>query len=101
MTAAGGREALEQISARCPRAVLLDLGLPDEDTFEVAKTIRADSKRCHPALLLIHPADPPDMVIIRGFLLSSDFQGIKHACVDDLTRFLARIFESWERYSCP
>jgi CheY-like chemotaxis protein len=101
MTAATGREALEQIAARCPRAVVLDLGLPDMDAFEVARTIRANSDRCHPALLLIHPADPQDRDVFRGFQFGSDFQGVKHACLDDLTRFLARVFENWERYGRP
>jgi CheY-like chemotaxis protein len=101
MTAASGREALEQIATRCPDAVVLDLGLPDMDAFEVAKTIRANSERCHPALLLIHPADPPEMAVFRGFQLGSDFQGVKHACLDDVTCLLARLFESWERYGRP
>jgi CheY-like chemotaxis protein len=102
MTAASGREALEQTAARCPGAVVLDLGLPDMDGFEVARTIRAISEQWHPplqwppALLLIHPTEPPDETIFRGFQLHSDFQGVKHVCLDDLTRFLARIFESRE-----
>src|SRR5687768_5774987 len=69
MTAASGREALEQIAARCPGAVVLDLGLPDMDAFEVAQMIRANSEQCHPALLLIHSTDPPDLAVIRGFQL--------------------------------
>ncbi len=98
MTAASGREALERIAIRCPDAVVLDLGLPNTDAFEVARTIRANSEQCRPALLLIHPADPPDVDVFRGFRLGSDFQGVKHTCLDDLTRLLARIFEGWERY---
>jgi CheY-like chemotaxis protein len=101
MTAASGREALEQIAARCPAAVVLDMGLPDMDAFEVAKTIRANSERCEPALLLIHPAVPSDTVVFRGFQLHSDFQGVKHACLDDLTRILARVQESGERHGRP
>src|SRR5690242_11423215 len=78
VTAASGREALERIAERCPGAVVLDLGLPDMDAFEVGKTIRANAGRCNPALLLIHPSDPPDTEVIRGFMLGSDFQGVKH-----------------------
>jgi DNA-binding response OmpR family regulator len=101
MTAASGRETLDQISVRCPNAVVLDLGLPDMDAFEVGKTIRANAERCNPALLLIHPTDPPDTAVIQGFMLGSDFQGVKHTGLDDLIRFLARLFESWEQYGPP
>jgi DNA-binding response OmpR family regulator len=101
MTAASGREALEQIAVRCPGAVVLDLGLPDMDAFEVGRMIRANAEQCNPALLLIHPAEPPDEMVFRGFSLGSDFQGVKHVSLAELTTFLARIFESWERYGPP
>jgi DNA-binding response OmpR family regulator len=96
MAAASGREALEQIEARCPVAVVLDMGLPDMDAFEVARTIRANAKQCNPALLMLHPEAPLDETIFRGFALGSDFQGTKHVDLDLLTRFVARVFESRE-----
>ena len=37
-----GCEALRLISVRAPDAVILDLGLPDIDGFEVAASIRAE-----------------------------------------------------------
>jgi DNA-binding response OmpR family regulator len=86
------------MAARRPDAVVLDLGLTDMDAFEVARTIRADYKGT--ALLLIHPPDWTDMAVIRGFQVSADFQVVK-PCLDDLTRMLARVFESWERYGRP
>ena len=101
MTAASGREALEQIAARCPSAVVLDLGLPDMDAFEVGKTIRGNADRCNPALLFIHPSHPTDTEVFRGFALGSDWQGVKPVHLDELATFLARIFKSWEKYSPP
>jgi DNA-binding response OmpR family regulator len=101
MTAAGGQEALQQIEMRCPRVVILDLGLPDIDGIEVAKTIRANAERCNPALMLIHPACPPDAEVFRGFALNSDWQGYKPVDLDELAIFVARIFDCWERYGRP
>jgi two-component system response regulator VicR len=101
MTAAGGLEALQQIEARCPRVVILDLGLPDTDGFEVAKTIRTNAEQCNPALMLIHPTYPPDTEVFRGFALGSDWQGYKPVRLDELGTFVARIFDCWERYGRP
>ena len=101
MTAAGGLEALQQIEARCPRVVILDLGLPDMDGFEVAKTIRANAAWRNTALMLIHPTCPPDTEVFRGFALSSDWQGYKPVRLDELGTFVDRIFDSWKEYDHP
>jgi DNA-binding response OmpR family regulator len=101
MAAATGREALEQIAARCPSAVVLDMALPDMDAFEVARAIRANAKQCNPALLLLHPPEPPDETVFRGFALGSDFQGVKQTDLHRVTTFLKRLFESWEQYGQP
>jgi two-component system CheB/CheR fusion protein len=43
-TASNGREALERIDAGPPDVVILDVGLPEIDGYEVARRVRADPK---------------------------------------------------------
>ncbi|MBI4631831.1 MAG: response regulator [Chloroflexi bacterium] len=42
--AANGVRGLEEIQARRPDAVLLDINLPDMDGYEVARRLRADER---------------------------------------------------------
>ena len=42
LTAAGGREALDLVAREHPRAMLLDLMMPDVDGFDVLRTLRQD-----------------------------------------------------------
>lgn len=42
-TAADGKSALERARAELPDLVLVDIGLPDIDGYEVARTLRADA----------------------------------------------------------
>jgi DNA-binding NarL/FixJ family response regulator len=48
--AASGESALAQIAAASPELVLLDVGLPGIDGFQVAAAIRARSPRTHVVL---------------------------------------------------
>jgi hypothetical protein len=77
---------------------VLGLGLVDMDAFEVGRIIRANSARCHPALLLIHPVDPPEITLFRGMALSPEFYSITHDYLDFFTRGLERIFENGEQH---
>ena len=49
--AANGREALDQIPARRPDLILLDVMMPDLDGFEVCRRLRAEGDRT-PVLFL-------------------------------------------------
>ena len=44
MVVYGGREALDKISEFCPDVMFLDLGMPEVDGFQVATTLRGDSR---------------------------------------------------------
>ena len=41
-----GRSAVEAVRASCPDLLLLDLGMPDLDGYQVARLIRADPACC-------------------------------------------------------
>lgn len=68
LTAGGGRQALESVSADAPDAVVLDLMLPGMDGFEVTNRIREFSKV--PILMLTARADQGDKV--RGLKSGAD-----------------------------
>ena len=58
--AARGDEALAELAARPVRVVLLDVGLPDMDGFDVCRAIRASSRV--PVLMLTARDEEPDRV---------------------------------------
>lgn len=57
LKASTGREALYQTLEHHPRAVLLDIGLPDIDGFEVIEQIKANSSTCNIPVHVISGAD--------------------------------------------
>jgi len=46
-----GKDALEQIKHKAPDVILLDLGLPDMNGFEVARLVRRNEKTGHIPIL--------------------------------------------------
>jgi two-component system, OmpR family, catabolic regulation response regulator CreB len=58
---ATGREALEELNARAVALVVLDVGLPDINGFELCKSIRA--KSAVPVLFLTARADEIDRIV--------------------------------------
>ena len=63
-----GREALAEVDRRPVRVVVLDIGLPDMDGFEVCKLIRNESRV--PILMLTARDEEPDRV--SGLELGAD-----------------------------
>jgi PAS domain S-box-containing protein len=83
----GGREALAAFDARRPAAVLLDIGMPEMDGYEVARAIRGredgkrvplialtgwgqeeDHRRAREAGFDHHMIKPPDIAVLRSLL---------------------------------
>src|SRR5690242_20425245 len=60
LTAATGRDALEQAARRPPDAVLLDLGLPDRDGTDVVRQLRGWSSA--PVIVLSGRSSPQDKI---------------------------------------
>lgn len=48
-----GQAALDRISTRCPQLILLDLGMPDLDGYEVARRIRATCLPTQPVIVAV------------------------------------------------
>jgi CheY-like chemotaxis protein len=81
----GGREALAAFDARRPAVVLLDIGMPEMDGYQVAREIRArgarvplvaltgwgqedDLRRAREAGFDHHMIKPPDIGALRSLL---------------------------------
>ena len=59
MTAATGREALDFADTWAPRVIVLDLGLPDIDGWEVARQLKAAPATMAIPLIALTAADLP------------------------------------------
>ncbi len=68
-TADNGREALTELKAFRPDAVLLDVMMPDIDGFEVCRRMRADGDRTAVIFLTAHDATEDK---VRGLTLGGD-----------------------------
>jgi CheY-like chemotaxis protein len=71
LVAHNGKDALEQTKKIRPDALLLDVGMPDMDGFEVLAALRADpATRTTPVVMLT--AAQSESEIVRGFDLGAD-----------------------------
>jgi DNA-binding NtrC family response regulator len=74
LTASGGREALEKISAHAPDLVITDLKMPDLDGLELLKTARA-------------AANPPEIILLTAFgTVETAVDALKHGAFNYLTK---------------
>jgi two-component system cell cycle response regulator len=71
LTATGGREALDSMSAVKPDIMLLDVMMPEMDGFEVCRRVKADPELMHiPVIMVTALSDPSDRV--RGLEAGAD-----------------------------
>jgi PAS domain S-box-containing protein len=85
-----GREGIEKAQAFHPDVVLCDIGLPEMDGYEVARTMRADPELSRVALVAVSGyAQPEDVETAReaGF----DAHLAKPPSIDTLERALAEV----------
>ena len=89
-TASNGVRALELIRAWKPDIVLLDLGLPDIDGFEVARRVRADPDGHAVLLAAVSGYGQPDDVE-RALAAGFDRHFIKPVDIPELVRWLQEV----------
>ena len=70
MTASTGRKALEIVQKQPPDLIILDVMLPDVDGMEVCRTLRQQSTRRIPIIMLTARGEEIDRVV--GFELGAD-----------------------------
>jgi class 3 adenylate cyclase/CheY-like chemotaxis protein len=58
VTAAGGREALDQVARESPDLVLLDVMMPDLNGYDVCRTLRADRSAAALPIVMVTALDP-------------------------------------------
>ncbi len=85
LTAASGREALDQVSTSNPDVIVLDIMLPDLDGIEVLKRLRAAGHR-QPVVFLTAKDATEDRV--RGLTVGGDDYVVKPFAIEEL---LARV----------
>ena len=95
ISASNGAKGLELIEAENPDIVILDIGLPDMDGFEVLRTLKADpGTRDIPVVMLTAKAQDAD--VFRGWQSGVDSYLTKPFNPMELLTFIERIFASLE-----
>jgi DNA-binding response OmpR family regulator len=88
IVAADGREGLALAMAECPRAILVDLGLPVTSGWEVIRHLRASERTVHTPVIVLtghsNPADDadgqqPEAVMGKPFDLSVHLDHVARA----------------------
>lgn len=89
-TCATGKEALEQANDFLPQIILLDIGLPDIDGWELAKTLKDKLDPVHPVIVAVTGlASPEDR--LRSKQAGIDYHLTKPNYRDDLMRLLMQL----------
>lgn len=89
-TAYSGSEALETALQFLPQIVLLDIGLPDMDGWELARRLRQDLEPVHPVLIAI-TAYRSQEDQIRSKKAGIDYHLNKPAFREELMRLLMQL----------
>ena len=89
LTAADGPAALALAQSSDPDVVLLDLGLPRMDGFEVARRLREQQPQARPLLVAI-TGFGADEDRVRSYQAGIDLHLTKPVSVDELLRFLEK-----------
>ncbi len=97
MTASTGLEGLRSVFDHRPAAVVLDLGLPDIDGFELVKMIRAVSE----VPILAATARDEEAGIIRTLDAGADDYVVKPFSADHLEARLRAVFRRTDRSEAP
>ena len=93
-----GKKAIEAASTLCPDVILLDIDLPDENGYNVARQLRqipelaktlllaitgyrqeSDAQRCRETGIDLHFLKPVDLEIIKKVLISME-QSLTNRC---------------------
>lgn len=96
-TAQRGREAIEMAKRFSPALIVLDVGLPDIDGFEVCRTIRKDSDV--PIIFLTSRSDEIDRVV--GLEIGGDDYVVKPFSPRELLARIKAIRRRHERAASP
>ncbi len=64
VTAFNKREAIERARATSPEIILLDLGLPDGDGYEIARTLRHELGADAPRIIATTACDPSESTFL-------------------------------------
>jgi signal transduction histidine kinase/CheY-like chemotaxis protein len=83
-----GRQAIEKTEQMQPQVILLDLGLPDQDGYRVAKTIRARGYRGKIIALTGYSGEE---VRVKGSEVGFEHYLVKPAGLEDLKRVIPEI----------
>jgi two-component system cell cycle response regulator DivK len=90
VVAPDGAEAIKWINRLQPHVVLLDLGLPNVDGFEVARRVRADPETQNTRIIAITALTPMDEVRERALAAGCDDFIPKPFQIDELLDLVHR-----------
>jgi CheY-like chemotaxis protein len=85
-----GKEALEQATEFLPQIILLDIGLPDIDGWDLAKTLKDKLEPVHPVVIAITGLASADDRQ-RSRQVGIDHHLVKPSYRDDLMRLLMQL----------
>ena len=76
VTAAGGKEALDQLRCTPPDLMLLDIVMPEMDGWQVLEAMTRDEEMPKVPTFFVSAQDPSDQPLTSGFLLATMDRGL-------------------------